>query len=100
MALQDGVASRRSYMELTLPVNCVETFQRCKGLEEEQTRPVHRAGLPGNRLEYDGESADGNAVGLPHLQPALDSPKQAPGDTSDRLREQENKKKDRDTVPK
>ena len=41
----------------------------------------------------------GNAVGLPHIQPAaLDSPKQVPRNTSGHLREQDNTEENRVTL--
>ena len=44
------------------------------------------------------KGADGNAVGLPHIQPAaLDSPKQVPRNTSGHLREQDNTEENRVT---
>jgi hypothetical protein len=48
-----------------------------------------------------GEGPDGNAVGLPHLQPAaVDPPQQAQQNTSRYLREQEISAENRNTHPK
>jgi hypothetical protein len=43
------------------------------------------------------KDADGNAVGLPHIQPAsLDSPMQSPRNTSGHLREQDKSEENQD----